>query len=108
MGALPAPKSSPLTREMYKIKGRVDNFISRMRKDHHFSPTRDNLDVIAEEIIDFINTYHSKTSHHESHLKAAIIDLTEVPVMSPQMQRIAFLAALEDASKEIDLFMSYL
>jgi len=106
MSPLPAPKPSALTKEVLGMKSRVDSLISKMQKDTNFSPTREQLEEIAETIIDFISTHHSKTAPHESYLKAAIIDLTEVPVMAPQMQRISFLTALKDASYEIDLFLS--
>ncbi len=106
MGALPAPKSSTLAKEAQKIKSRIDALILKMQKDEHFTPTRDQLDEYAELIIDYISHYHSKTAPYESHLKAAIIDLTEVPQMNPQMQRIAFLTALKDASQRMDLFLS--
>ena len=106
MGALPAPKSSPLAREVQKIKGRVDALITKMQKDTKFSPTRDQLEEYAESLIDFINDNHAKSAPYESHLKAAIIDLTEVPEMNPQMQRIAFSTALKDASQRLELFIS--
>jgi regulator of sigma D len=106
MGALPAPKPSPLTKEAQKIKSRLDALIVKMQKEPHFTPTRDQLDDYAEQLIDYINQYHTKTAPHESHLKAAIIDLTEVPQMSPQMQRIAFLTALKDATQRLELFIS--
>jgi hypothetical protein len=106
MGALPTPKSSPLVKEGQKIKSRIDALITKMQKDANFTPTREQLEEIAETIIDFINNNHAKIAPHESYLKAAIIDLTEVPVMAPQMQRISFLTALKDSSHEIDLFLS--
>lgn len=106
MGALPAPKATILSKEAQKIKNRVDAIISKMQKETHFTPTRDQLDECAEQLIDFISHHHSKTAPYESHLKAAIIDLTEVPQMNPQMQRIAFMTALKDASQRIELFLS--
>ena len=106
MSALPSPKPSPLTKEAQKIKSRIDALIAKMQKDPNFSPPREQLEETAELIIDFINNNHSKTAPHESYLKAAIIDLTEVPVMAPQMQRISFLTALKDASHELELFLS--
>ena len=106
MCALPTPKSSPLARKAQKIKGILDDLIHKMQKDPRFTPTRDQMEDHAETIIDFINKNHSEISPHQTYLKAAVIDLTEVPVMDPQMQRIAFLAALKDASREMDLFLS--
>lgn len=108
MGALPAPKPSPLSKEAQKIKGKIDALITKMQKDEKFSPTRGQLEEHAEMIIDYIGSHHAKTASYESHLKAAVIDLTEVPEMAPQMQRIAFMAALKDASHEIELFLSCL
>ena len=106
MGALPTPKDSPVAKEAQKIKGEIDALITKMKKDPKHSPTRAQLGGHAQAIIDYINHNHKKISAHESYLKAAVIDLTEVPQMSPQMQRIAFLTALKDASHEMALFIS--
>jgi hypothetical protein len=106
MGALPTPKSTPHTKEAQKIKARVDDLIAKMQNDEKFTPTRDQLEDIAETMIDFISKNHFKITPHDTYLKAAVIDLTEVPVMAPQMQRISFLTALKDGSREIDLFLS--
>lgn len=108
MGALPTPKNSPLAREAQKIKGEIDALIQKMQKEAKFAPTRAQLEEHAEAVIDYINDHHAKISAHESYLKAAVIDLTEVPQMAPQMQRIAFLTALKDASHEMGLFISCL
>ena len=106
MAAVPARKPSPFTKEAQKIKSQVDALITKMQKDNHYTPTREQLEDPAEALIDFLSRHHSKAAPFASHIKAAIIDLTEVPVMSPQMQRIAFLTALKDASQKIDLFLS--
>lgn len=108
MCALPTPKSSPLTREILKIKGHIDALISQMQKDAKFTPNRNTLEEHAESLINFVNDHHAKIGSHKSYLKAAIIDLTEIPQMSPQMQRIAVLTALKDTTHEIDLFLSCL
>jgi len=106
MAALPAPKHSPLTREIQKIKEGLDTLMRKMHKEPKFSPKRDQLEEHAELIIDFINDHHAKIGAPISHLKAAIIDLTEVPVMNPQMQRLAFSTALKDAVQRLELFIS--
>jgi hypothetical protein len=108
MGALPAPKSTPLAKEAQKIKGEIDALIFKMQKDEHYDPTREKLEKYANAIIGYINHNHDKVVAYESYLKAAVIDLTEVPEMAPQMQRIAFLTALQDASHELELFLSCL
>src|ERR1043165_5990101 len=106
MCALPTPKSSPLVKKAQKIKSEIDGMISKMQKQPHFTPTRGQVEDCAESIIDFINKNHSEIGSHLNYLKAAVIDLTEVPVMAPQMQRIAFMTALKDATHEMDLFLS--
>jgi hypothetical protein len=108
MGALPTPKSSPLAKEAQIIKGKIDALIFKMQKDEHYNPTREELEKYANTIIHYINHNHDKIAPHESYLKAAVIDLTEAPEMAPQMQRIAFLTALKDASHEVELFLSCL
>lgn len=106
MCALPAPKPSPVSKEIHKIKGQIDALIIKMQKDSKFTPTRGQLEDHAEAIIDYINKNHSKTAPHESYLKAAIIDLSEVPEMAPEMQRISFLTVLKDTSHNLELFLS--
>jgi hypothetical protein len=106
MCALPAPKPSAYTKEAVKIKGRVDILIDKMKKDEKFTPSRKELENIAETMLDFISKNHFKITPHDNYLKAAVIDLTEVPVMAPQMQRISFLIAMKDASHEMGLFLS--
>jgi hypothetical protein len=108
MAALPAPKPSPLAKEAQKIKGKIDTLMAKMHHETNFSPTRSQLEEYAGSIIDYIHNHHAKVAPHEFHLKAAVIDLTEIPEMAPQMQRIAFLTALKDASHELELFLSCL
>lgn len=108
MGAQPAMPSKPaaVIKKAQKIKQHIDNIIGKMQKNSSFSPTRNQLEEHAEDLIDLINDHHDDVVAHESHLKAAIIDLTEVPEMAPQMQRIAYLTALKDASQKMQLFLS--
>jgi len=106
MCALPTPKSSALVKKAQKIKSEIDSLITKMQKDSHFTPTRELVEDFAKSIIDFIDTNHSEIGSHLKYLKAAVINLTEVPIMAPQMQRIAFHTALKDASHEMDLFLS--
>ena len=80
---------------------------ARIQKDAKFSPSRDNLDEIADQIIHICNIYHETIMPWDKHLKAAIIDLTEVPIiMGPEMQRFAFATALKDASESLNQFLS--
>jgi hypothetical protein len=106
MAAAPAPKHSHLHVEVLRIKNQIDTMISHMHRKSDYTPTREEIEFCAEELIDFLNKYRSKTSPDERFLKTAIIDLTEVPVMTAQMQRIAFLTALQEASSNIEKFLS--
>jgi len=99
-------KSSPIYQEVSKIKKQIDMIAGRIQKDGKFSPTRDNLDEIADQIIHICNVYHETIMPWDRHLKAAIIDLTEVPIiMAPELQRFAFGTALKEASKSLDQFL---
>lgn len=106
MCALPTPRSTPLTKKALKIKSDIDSMIMKMQKSSSFTPTRAQLEESAENLLEYIRKNHSETAPHETYLKAAIIDLTEVPEMAPQMQRISFMTALKDASHELELFLS--
>jgi hypothetical protein len=97
---------SRVTKTAMKIKSNIDSIIEKMQRKQNYSPDRKDLEKCAKQLIDFINEEHEAVVAHQSYLKAAIIDLTEVPEMAPQMQRISFLTALRDASKNMDLFIS--
>lgn len=106
--AYPQPAKGPKDAawaEAQKIKDRVDAIIHKMQKEAHFTPTRELLEEYAEQILTFINKYHSSIAPYERYLKSAVIDLTEVPEMAPQMQRISFLTSLRDASKNLLSFL---
>lgn len=105
MAAAPAPKHSRLHVEVLRIKNQIDTMISHMNRKSDYTPTRQDLEYAAEELIDFLNKYGTKASPDQRFLKTAIIDLTEVPEMAPQMQRISFLTAMKDASSNIDKFL---
>ena len=76
-----------------------------MQKDQSYTPTRDEVEKYAVQINTLVMGHREKVRPFESYLKAAIIDLTEVPEMHPQMQRISFLTALKDASQNVRLFL---
>lgn len=110
MSAAPAqPRKQPRNAKVFeaasKIKHEIDQDIEKMNAEPQFSPTRGNLESRAEEVVEFIDTYHSEIVDGMTYLKAALIDLTEAPEMAPQMQRISFMTALKDASRELSLFL---
>ena len=106
MCAVPSPKYSAVAKEAMKFKAFVDGILMRMQREHRYTPTRHELEECAEKLIDFMHQHHKKIAPYESYLRAAVIDLTEVPEMSPQMQRISFQTAVKDAAKNLDLFLS--
>ncbi len=105
------PMKQPRDQELYqkaqKIKSQIDQLITKMNQNQKFMPTRDTLESYAQALIQFINTYHDRVVNYQAPLKAAIIDLTEVPEMAPQMQRISFQTALIDASAELQRFLGW-
>jgi hypothetical protein len=110
MSAAPArpskkPRDPVIYQKVEKVKTQVDKIISKMQKDTKYTPTRDDIEIYAVQINDIVVQNREKVRQFESFLKAAIIDLTEVPEMHPQMQRISFLTALKDASQKIQLFL---
>jgi hypothetical protein len=110
MSAVPArpskkPRDAIIFQKAEKIKTQVDKLISKMHKNSNFTPTRDEVEVYAVEINQLVVDNRQKVKQFESYLKAAIIDLTEVPDLHPQMQRIGFMTALRDASQKIQLFL---
>lgn len=110
MSAAPArpskkPRDTIIYQKAEKIKTQVDKLISKMQKNSTFLPTRDEVEQYAVQINDLVVNNRQKVKQFESYLKAAIIDLTEVPDLHPQMQRIGFLTALRDASQKIQLFL---
>lgn len=110
MSAVPArpskkPRDAIIYQKAEKIKTQVDKLISKMNKNSTYLPTRDEIEQYAEQLNHVIVNNRQQVKPFESYLKAAIIDLTEVPDLHPQMQRIGFLGALRDASQKIQLFL---
>jgi hypothetical protein len=100
------PRDPMIHQKIDHIKMGVDALISKLQKQNSFTPTRDEVEKFAVQINDVIMKNRDKVRSFESYLKAAIIDLTEIPEMHPQMQRISFLTALKDASQKLQLFLS--
>lgn len=100
------PKATAVWAKAQKIKSGIDTLITKMQKQPNFTPTRDQLEDYAEELLNYISKNHDVVGPYDRYLKAAVIDLTEVPEMAPQMQRISFLTCLRDASKNLNEFMN--
>jgi O-methyltransferase involved in polyketide biosynthesis len=110
MSAAPArPSKKPRDPIIYqkadKIKSQIDKLVTKMQKNNNYLPTRDEVEQYAIQINDLVVNNRQQVRQFESYLKAAIIDLTEVPDLHPTMQRIGFLTALKDASQKVQLFL---
>ncbi len=106
-GAQPSkkPRDPIIHQKVDHIKMGIDGLISKIQRQSQFLPTRDEVETFAVQINDVIMKNRDKVRSFESYLKAAIIDLTEVPEMHAEMQRISFLTALKDASQKLQLFL---
>lgn len=99
------PRNPEIYQKIEKIKSKVDEHILKIQKQSSYHPSRDDIEGYAVQINDVVMRNRDKVREFESYLKAAIIDLTEVPEMHVEMQRISFLAALKDASQKLQLFL---
>lgn len=106
--AMPSPKeeTSPAQRDIHKIQEKLEHLKTKMQNKATYCPERAELEQYATQIISVINQFHPLIKDHERFLKAAVIDLTEVPVMHAQMQRIAIETALKDAIRNLEDFSS--
>lgn len=96
----------PSRKEILSIRDDLYSHWEKMKKQESYCPTVQELDKYAEKIIKFIDKNHKEVDKTKSLLKDAIIDLTEIPLMHPQMQRLAIHTALRDACENIDKFCS--
>lgn len=102
---LPRPKENPAYEDVLYIRDKIADILRKMDRKEKFVPTQKDLDKQAKQILVVINKYHTTIKPLETHLKAAIIDLTEIPSMHPTMQRIAVATALKDACKNLEDFL---
>ncbi len=99
-------KSTPLHKGLQTIKEEIDRIVSSMSKNTAYTPERADLDALSSRAVQLIQKYHPKIPANQKTLLMAVIDLTEIPVMHPKMQRVAFQTALKDASKNIQTFLN--
>jgi|GEM_PF-5458735 len=97
---------SPSRKEILIIREDLHKIWEKMKKQESYCPTVQELDKYAEKIMQFIDKHHKEVAKTKTHLKDAIIDLTEIPVMHPQMQRIAIHTAIKLSYENIDKFLS--
>lgn len=99
-------KESPLSKGLKQIKSEIDKTLMKMQKDAKYSPARTDLDAYAAKAVELIQKYHPKMAANQKTLLAAVVDLTEVPVMHATMQRVAFQTALKEASKNLEMYLN--
>jgi hypothetical protein len=99
------PKQTPLHKGLQNVKNEIDQILAKMKKDAKFSPKQDRLNDLSAEVVQLIQKYHPKISAEQKNLLTAVIDLNEVPLMHPTMQRVAYETALKDASANIERYL---
>lgn len=99
-------KPAQLEKSLLEIKHQIDKTLDTMRKNRNFTPERADLDKLSKKTLELVQKYHPSMSPQQKTLLVAVVDLTEIPVMQPVMQRVAFETALKDASKNIHRFLN--
>lgn len=97
-------ESSPSNKIILSIRDDLAHIFDKMNKNEKYCPDVQELEVYATKIIRFYEKYADSNSKSSSYLKNAIIDLTEIPVMHPNLQRIAIKTVINEAIKNIDHF----
>jgi len=99
------PKHSPLHKGLLNIKNEIDDLLQKMKKDPKFLPNQDDLNEFSNQVLQLIDKYHPRITPEQRKLLTAVIDLNEVPLMHPTMQRISFEVALKDASANLEQYL---
>lgn len=85
----------------------LEVLIEKISDKKDYEPLQKEVDALAKSIIDVVATHHHEIKKFEIYLKNAIIDLTEVPYMQPQMQKIAFEVSIRAAIKNLHSFLQH-
>ncbi|MBM3207115.1 MAG: hypothetical protein FJZ57_00705 [Chlamydiae bacterium] len=97
-------ENNPMHIDINKILSTLSTIAEKMEKNNNYCPNVQELDMIAEHILSYINKHHNNIDYHKHFLKNAIIDLTEIPVMHPKMQRLAIKSCVNVAIDNIENF----
>lgn len=95
----------PSYERVVSIVNKLNNLSLKMTKSPTSTLPQEDVDFCARELIDTLNKYHHVLGHLEVYLKNALIDLTEIPYMQPQMQKIAFEVAIKAALRNLQIFL---
>ncbi len=98
-------KYGPIHQKVQNTMEVLEQLLTTLSKSKDFPTLQQGIDQCAKDLIGITAKYHTQISKYESYLKNAIIDLTEVPHMQPQMQKIAFEVAIGAAIKNLHSFL---
>ncbi|MBX9924110.1 MAG: hypothetical protein K2Y01_08375 [Rhabdochlamydiaceae bacterium] len=96
----------PIQKQVQVLADRLNELFANLSRNKDYPALQGEIDSCAKEIISITHTHYEKIGNLISYLKNAIIDLTEVPYMHPQMQKIAFEVAIQAAIKNLESFIS--
>ncbi len=96
----------PIYKEVSDIIVQMNQLILELSKNKDIPTLQSKIDQGAKDLMTIVSANHTTLFKTESYIKNAIIDLTEVPYMQPQMQRIAFEVAIRAAIKNLESFLA--
>jgi hypothetical protein len=95
----------PIQQKIHHVMDQLETLLTTLSKNKDCPTLQQGIDQCAKDIISISTKHHKEIAKYESFLKNAIIDLTEVPHMQPQMQRIAFEVAITAALTNLQSFL---
>ncbi len=95
----------PICTEVYNIMDRLNQLLLDLSQSDDVPSLQNSINQCAKDLLLVINTHRDAIAKTESFLKNAIIDLTEVPYMQVQMQKIAFEVAIRASVKNLESFL---
>lgn len=101
----PQKQPEALQQGLKQIKQQIDKILQNMKKNAHYVPKREEVEIFAQNTLELVQKYHPLISPEQKMLLIAVIDLTEIPEMHPKMQKVAYETALRDASKNIQEYL---
>ena len=95
----------PIHKQVHQIMDQLDQLLIKLSKSKDCPSLQQGIDQCAKDLLGIIQKNHASIAKFESYLKNAIIDLTEVPHMQTQMQKIAFEVAIRAAITNLKSFL---
>lgn len=102
----PQKQPAPLQQGLVQIKQEIDKILQNMKKNPHYTPQREEVEIFAQRTLELVQKYHPLISPEQKMLLIAVIDLTEIPQMHPKMQKVAYETALKDAANNIKEYLA--